>query len=113
MQQNADLILFTGDLVNNVATETHGHEEQFSRLKAPHGVYSVLGNHDYGDYVAWESAEAKKKNLNDLQDKHASFGWKLMMNEHVPIEKDGAKIGLLGIENWGGSMRFPRYGKMD
>jgi predicted MPP superfamily phosphohydrolase len=72
-----------------------------------------LGNHDYGDYVQWESDAAKKKNLQDLKDKHASFGWKLMMNEHVPIEKDGAKIGLLGIENWGGSMRFPRYGKMD
>jgi predicted MPP superfamily phosphohydrolase len=113
LQQNADMILFTGDLVNNEAKETHGHEEQFGRLKAPHGVYSVLGNHDYGDYVQWESAAAKEKNLQDLKDKHASFGWKLMMNEHVAIEKNGAKIGLLGIENWGGSMRFPRYGKMD
>jgi uncharacterized protein len=113
MQQNADMILFTGDLVNNVATETQGHEEQFSRLKAKHGVYSVLGNHDYGDYVEWESKAAKEKNLSDLKDKHAAFGWKLMMNEHVAIEKNGAKIGLLGIENWGGSLRFPRYGKMD
>lgn len=112
MQQNADMILFTGDLVNNEAKETHGHEEQFSRLKAPYGVYSVLGNHDYGDYVQWDSEDAKKKNLQDLKDKHASFGWKLMMNEHVAIEKNGAKIGLLGIENWGGNLRFPRYGKL-
>jgi len=112
MQQNADMILFTGDLVNNEAKETIGYEEQFSRLKAPHGVYSVLGNHDYGDYVQWDSPEAKIENLETLKKKHASFGWKLMMNEHVAIEKDGAKIGLLGIENWGGNLRFPRYGKM-
>lgn len=111
-QQNADLILFTGDLVNNVATEVQGFEEQFKRLKAPHGVFSVLGNHDYGDYVQWDSDSEKKKNLEKLKNHQASFGWKLMMNEHVAIEKDGAKIGLLGIENWGGNMRFPRYGKM-
>ena len=112
MQQNADMILFTGDLVNNEAKETDGFEEQFSRLKAPYGVYSVLGNHDYGDYVQWDSAEDKIKNLETLKKKHAAFGWKLMMNEHVPIEKNGAKIALLGIENWGGNLRFPRYGKM-
>jgi len=112
MQQNADMIVFTGDLVNNEAKETDGFEEQFSRLKAPYGVYSVLGNHDYGDYVQWDSAEDKIKNLETLKKKHAAFGWKLMMNEHVPIEKNGAKIALLGIENWGGNLRFPRYGKM-
>jgi len=112
MQQNADMILFTGDLVNNEAKETIGYEEQFSRLKAPHGVYSVLGNHDYGDYVQWGSPEAKIENLETLKKKHASFGWKLMMNEHVAIEKNGAKIALLGIENWGGNLRFPRYGKL-
>lgn len=111
-KQNADLILFTGDLVNNVSNEVHGFEEQFKRLKAPHGVFSVLGNHDYGDYVQWDSAEEKKKNLETLKRYQAEFGWKLLMNEHVGIEKDGAKIGLLGIENWGGNMRFPRYGKM-
>jgi len=109
---NPDLILFTGDLVNNVSTEVHGYEEQFKRLKAPHGVYSVLGNHDYGDYVQWDSDEAKVNNLASLKQHQQNFGWKLLMNEHVSIEKDGAKIGLLGIENWGGNMRFPRYGKM-
>lgn len=113
LQQNADLILFTGDLVNNVADETAGHEDAFKRLKAPHGVFSVLGNHDYGDYVAWDSPQEKKNNLEKLKAKQASFGWKLLMNEHVAIEKNGKQIGLLGIENWGGSLRFPRYGKLD
>lgn len=111
-QQNADLILFTGDLVNNVSTEVEGYEYLFKQLKAPHGVFSVLGNHDYGDYVEWESLEAKRANLNLLKLKQKDFGWRLLMNEHVAIEKNGAQIGLLGIENWGGNMRFPRYGKM-
>ncbi len=111
-EQNADLILFTGDLVNNEAKEVEGYEHLFSSLKAPHGVYSVLGNHDYGDYVQWETKEAKRANLEKLKAKQKDFGWRLLMNEHVPIEKNGAKIGLLGIENWGGNMRFPRYGKM-
>lgn len=112
MQQNADMILFTGDLVNNEAKELNGFEEQFSRLKAPYGVYSVLGNHDYGDYVQWDSVDAKKQNLETLKKKQAEFGWRLLINEHVPIEKNGSKIALIGIENWGGNMRFPRYGKM-
>lgn len=112
MQQNADLILFTGDLVNNESKEVEGYEHLFKQLKAPHGVYSVLGNHDYGDYVEWGSKELKKQNLEKLKTLQKEFGWKLMMNEHVPIEKDGASIGLIGIENWGGNMRFPRYGKM-
>jgi uncharacterized protein len=113
MKQNADLILFTGDLVNNVAEETEGYADIFKRLKAPHGVFSVLGNHDYGDYVEWESAQHKKDNLDKLKTLQASFGWRLLMNEHVSIEKNGQKIALLGIENWGGSHRFPKYGKMD
>lgn len=114
MGQNADMILFTGDLVNNLSDEVDGYEETFSRLKAPHGVYSVLGNHDYGDYVDWDDDMVKKRaNLERLKSLQASFGWKLMMNEHVPIEKNGQQIGLLGIENWGGSHRFPRYGKLD
>jgi uncharacterized protein len=112
MQQNADLILFTGDLVNNVSTELDGYEHLFKKLNAPHGVYSVLGNHDYGDYVTWESTQAKQKNLDLLKNRQRGFGWKLLMNEHVAIEKNGVQIGLLGIENWGGNMRFPRYGKM-
>lgn len=113
MQQGADMILFTGDLVNNEAKETHGFEEVYKSLKAPHGVFSVLGNHDYGDYLVWNSPEEKRKNLDDLKMVHHNAGWRLLMNEHVPIEKNGEKIALLGVENWGGNLRFPKYGKMD
>lgn len=113
MQQKADLILFTGDLVNNRADETIGFENVYNKLTAPHGVYSVLGNHDYGDYVQWDSAEEKKKNFETLKDVHKNAGWRLLMNEHVEIEHKGEKIALIGIENWGGNMNFPRYGKMD
>ena len=113
MQQGADMILFTGDLVNNTSSETKGFEEVYSKLKAPYGVYSVLGNHDYGDYVEWESKEAKHENLEQLKATQEKAGWRLLMNEHVAIEKDGQKIALLGIENWGGSLRFPKYGKME
>lgn len=113
MDQKPDMILFTGDLVNNESTETEPHLESYKMLKAPYGVYSCLGNHDYGDYKEWESPEAKVQNLEDLKGVHASSGWRLLMNEHVPIEKDGQKIALLGIENWGGNLRFPRYGKLD
>ncbi len=113
MEQGADLILFTGDLVNNEAKEAQGFEEVYSKLKAPHGVFSVLGNHDYGDYVQWESQELKKQNLESLKQVHAKAGWRLLMNEHVAIEKNGDKIALLGIENWGGNMNFPKYGKMN
>lgn len=112
LAESPDMILFTGDLVNNVADETKGFEEEFSRLKAPHGVYSVLGNHDYGDYVEWENRAAKQKNLETLKKLQQQFGWRLLINEHVPIEKNGEKIALIGIENWGGNMRFPRYGKL-
>lgn len=112
MQQKADMILFTGDLVNNATVETNAFIEEFKRLKAPYGVYSVLGNHDYGDYVSWDSPEAKKANLEALKKVQADCGWRLLMNEHVAIEKGEDKIALMGIENWGGSMRFPKYGKM-
>ncbi len=111
-QQAADLIVFTGDLVNNIADEVKGYEKELASLNAPYGVFSVLGNHDYGDYVQWESAEAKKENLENLKKLQQGFGWKLLMNEHAVIEKNGAKIALLGVENWGGNMRFPRYGKL-
>lgn len=113
MQQGADLILFTGDLVNNKAEEMKDFTDLFGQLKAPMGVFSVLGNHDYGDYVAWENGEAKKRNLTDLQNVHKSMGWRLLLNEHAVLEKEGEKIGLLGIENWSSKARFPKYGKME
>ena len=113
LKQNADLILFTGDLVNDRHTEILEYIPVFNQLKAPLGVYSTLGNHDYGDYVSWESDEAKADNLNKLKKAHATLGWRLLMNEHVVLEKDGEKIALLGIENWGAKGRFPKYGKMN
>lgn len=111
-QQQPDLVLFTGDLVNNKASEMEGWTDVFSGLRAPMGVYSVLGNHDYGDYVAWPTYEDKQNNLATLQQIHAGMGWRLLMNEHVVLEREGEKIALLGIENWGAKGRFPKYGKM-
>ncbi|HRH60211.1 MAG TPA: metallophosphoesterase, partial [Chitinophagaceae bacterium] len=111
-QQNADLILFTGDLVNDRADEMHDYMEMFSSISAPMGIYSTLGNHDYGDYVSWPSEELKKQNLERLKKVHADIGWRLMMNEHAVLEKNGEQIALLGIENWSASSRFPKYGKM-
>ena len=113
LDQKPDAIFFTGDLVNNETSETEMHLETYKMLKAPYGVYSTLGNHDYGDYKQWETPEAKIQNLENLKDVHAKSGWRLLMNEHVSIEKDGQKIALLGIENWGGNLRFPRYGKLE
>lgn len=112
LKENADLILFTGDLVNDRATEMHDYMDVFNRLKAPMGVYSTLGNHDYGDYVAWPTKEEKIQNLEDLKKVHKDLGWRLLMNEHVILKKDEAEIALLGIENWGAKGRFPKYGKM-
>ncbi|PZP51195.1 MAG: metallophosphatase [Pseudopedobacter saltans] len=108
-----DLILFTGDLVNNRATEMHDYKAIFSKLKAPMGVYSTLGNHDYGDYVKWETPQAKIENLNNLKKLQAEMGWRLLMNENVIFERDGEKIALLGIENWGAKGHFPKYGRLD
>ena len=107
-----DLILFTGDLINDRATEMHGYEEVFARLKAPMGVFSTLGNHDYGDYVKWPTDESRDQNIEDLKKIQAGMGWHLLMNEHVVLEKDGQEIALIGIENWSAKARFPRHGKM-
>lgn len=113
LKQQPDLIVFTGDLVNDRATEMEPYQNSFGRLTAPLGVFSTLGNHDYGDYVQWPTAQAKLDNLEALKKVHANMGWRLLMNEHVLLEKNGEKIALLGIENWGAKARFPKYGKMD
>ena len=113
LKQKADLIVFTGDLVNDRATEMEPYQNSFGRLTAPLGVYSTLGNHDYGDYVQWPTAQEKIDNLESLKKVHANMGWRLLMNEHVVLEKGVEKIALLGIENWGAKARFPKYGKMD
>lgn len=107
-----DLILFTGDLVNNTADEMNDYIDTFSKLKAPMGVYSTLGNHDYGDYVNWPNAEEKKANLERLKQVHAQLGWRLLMNEHVALQRGNDKIALIGIENWSAKARFPKYGDL-
>lgn len=112
MNEKPDLILFTGDLVNNKSEEMHDYIDVFSKLNAPHGVFSIFGNHDYGDYVEWESAEAKVQNLEDLKKIHAQLGWRLMLDEHVAIEKDGEQIGLLGVQNISASRGFHSYGSL-
>jgi predicted MPP superfamily phosphohydrolase len=112
LKEKPDLILFTGDLVNDRATEMADYIEVFNKLKAPMGVYSTLGNHDYGDYVRWDSLEAKKENLEQLKGVHKKLGWRLLMNEHVVLEKGNDQIALLGIENWSAKGNFGRYGKM-
>jgi predicted MPP superfamily phosphohydrolase len=112
LQLKPDLILFTGDLVNNKADEMHGYMDVFSQLKAPMGVYSTLGNHDYGDYVQWPSKEAKRQNLEHLKQIHAKMGWRLLMNENVLLEKNGEQIAIIGVENWSAKARFPKYGDL-
>lgn len=112
MAQEADLILFTGDLVNDHASEMNDYVEIFSRLNAPMGVFSTLGNHDYGDYRRWSDEEEKRQNLERLKQLQANMGWRLLMNEHVVLEREGQQIALLGIENWGAKANFPKYGKL-
>ena len=114
LNEKADLILFTGDIVNDRAIEMEEYMDVFNKLKAPLGVYSTLGNHDYGDYTDWPyNGVSKQQNLENLKKVHADLGWKLLMNEHVVLEKGGAEIALLGIENWSNKARFPKHGRMD
>ena len=108
-----DMIVFTGDIVNNVSDELVEYAPIFAQLKAPLGVYSILGNHDYGDYFQWDSMEAKTANLNRLKTMHAEMGWRLLLNEHVRIEKDGAHFSLIGVENTSFKNRFKSYGNLN
>lgn len=112
-KQEADLVFFTGDLVNNMASELGEHLQTLSGIKAKTAVYSVLGNHDYGDYVSWPSPEAKQQNLQTLINSHRQMGWDILMNENRLVEKDGEKIAILGVENWGNRAGFPKYGRLD
>jgi len=113
MKEKPDLIFFTGDMVNNIASEMREYQDIFSKLKAPLGVYSVLGNHDYGDYFFGRGpSAAKAKSLADVKQTHKNMGWNLLLNEHRSIKVDGEEMGILGIENWGAG-RFAKYGRMD
>ncbi len=110
--QHSDLLLFTGDLVNNKAVEMDSWISDFRSLNAPFGKFSVLGNHDYGDYTQWESAEQKASNLVRLKEIHREMGFKLLMNESITIQKKGASIALVGVENWGKG-GFHQYGDLN
>jgi predicted MPP superfamily phosphohydrolase len=112
MGERPDLVLFTGDLVNNKADEMDELKEVFAQINAPMGVFSVLGNHDYGDYVQWKSKEEKTNNLEKLKGVHREMGWNLLLNEHRLIEKNGESIALIGIENWGAKGNFSKYGDL-
>jgi uncharacterized protein len=111
-EQEADLVFFTGDLVNNLAVEMQPYIDVFDKIKSKYGVYSITGNHDYGDYVRWESIEAKKENFNNLINIHRKLGWDLLLNENRIIEINGEKVAVIGVENYSASPRFSKYGNL-
>lgn len=112
LKEKPDVILFTGDLVNNEAGEVKAYIDIFNKLKAPLGMYSVTGNHDYGDYKRWASQTDKQQNFKDLMEAHRLLGFDLLMNEHRYIELNGERIAVIGNENWGGR-GFAKYGKLE
>jgi len=112
-EMNPDLVLFTGDLVNYATKEAFRFEDTLKKLKAKFGVFAILGNHDYGDYVSWPTAEAKKENMNELYNLFNRLNWKLLNNANQVFEIDKGKLALLGVENWGANPRFPKYGNID
>ena len=112
LNENPDIIFFSGDLVNNKAEEMKDYMDVFSRLKAPMGVYSILGNHDYGDYFQWDTKAEKIANLERVKQLHAELGWRLLVNENVELNRNGEKIVVIGIENWSAKARFSKYGSL-
>ncbi|HET6769392.1 MAG TPA: metallophosphoesterase, partial [Chitinophagaceae bacterium] len=111
LSEKPDLILFTGDLVNDRSHEMDDFMDIFGALKAPMGVYSILGNHDYGDYTQWNSPEEKQANLERLKKVHADLGWRLMLDENTQLERNGERIALLGVQNISGKS-FRSYGDL-
>ncbi|WP_426589391.1 metallophosphoesterase [Mucilaginibacter sp. R-33] len=99
--QKSDLFVFTGDLVNNAASEIEPYIGRFGEIKAPYGQFSILGNHDYGDYIHWDNMQEKAANLDKLKQYHKALGYRLLLDENVTIEKGGQKISLIGVQNWG------------
>lgn len=112
--QKPDIIFFTGDLVNDITEEALPFMDTLKKLSAPMGVYSILGNHDYGDYFYQkDDHEGKQHNYNLMKEVHQKLGWKLLLNEHVVLEKNNERLAVLGVENWGAGGRFPKYGDLD
>ncbi len=111
LEEKPDVVFFTGDLVNDEASEVAKYKDLFSKVKAPLGVFSTLGNHDYGDYKGWNSIDEKKKNLADLIQSQKEMGWDILMNENRTLKVNGEEIAIIGIENWGAG-RFSKYGDL-
>lgn len=111
MNEKPDLVFFTGDLVNNQAVEMKDYVNVFDKVRAPLGVFSVTGNHDYGDYHKWSSEEVKRWNFRDLMDAHKEMGYRLLMNEHHILREGGDQLAIIGNENWGGR-GFAKYGRL-
>ncbi len=110
LAEKPNAVFFTGDMVNNAAFEMDDYLEMFARIQAPDGVYSVLGNHDYGEYMKWPSEEAKQENFNNLLNHHKNLNWRLLRNEHEFISKGDSKLAIVGVENWGDRGRFQKFG---
>jgi predicted MPP superfamily phosphohydrolase len=111
--EKADIVFFTGDLVNNRTDEVYPFMDVLKQIRAPMGVYSSLGNHDYGDYASWPTDDAKHQNLLDLYEVHKKLGWMLLRNENRIIARGDQRIAIAGVENWGANLRFPRYGDLN
>jgi uncharacterized protein len=114
LNEKADVIFFTGDLVNYQTDEVDNYIDVFNKVKAPMGVFSSTGNHDYGNYRKWSSDAAKARNFRDMVEAHRLLGYDLLMNEHRFLQSGGEKIAIIGVENWGMGppQRFPKYGKL-
>jgi len=110
--QNPDIVVFTGDLVNEVAKEATPFIRDFSTIRSKYGKYSILGNHDYGDYYHWDSKESEEANFDLLLKQHKRLGWKLLRDESHQIDIQGFKINLLGVENISALSKFPKYGNL-
>jgi predicted MPP superfamily phosphohydrolase len=109
--QKSDLFVFTGDMVNNAAWEVEPYIERFRQIKAPLGQFSILGNHDYGDYIEWNSEAEKHANLEKLKVNHWAMDYRLLLDENVTLKKDGQQISLIGVQNWGHG--FKKVGDLD
>ena len=105
-EQQADLVFFTGDLVNSIATEMDPFMDIFDKIKARYGIFSILGNHDYGDYIRWESREAKVQNFENLKSIHQRLGWDLILNGNRILEIKGEEVAVIGVENYSAHGRF-------
>lgn len=110
--QNADAVFFTGDLVNDTSKEAESWTDVFGKIRAKNGVFSILGNHDYGDYVIWDSLESKHQNMLQMYGHHKKMGWDLLLDENRILERNGQKIAIVGVENWSAKGRFPKYGNL-